>query len=116
MGAALSQQWFRWTGCVMGRRGSRGTRRSSRSARETTSATAVIPHRALHSVPFHALYDGNRHVLEWREVCLAYERGEPPPCVSRPRQLPGRTVLVGGSDETLGAAAGYAVWHACSRS
>jgi CHAT domain-containing protein/tetratricopeptide (TPR) repeat protein len=31
----------------------------------------VLPHRALHYVPFHALYDGDRYVIERREVCYA---------------------------------------------
>lgn len=30
----------------------------------------IVPHRSLHYAPFHALFDGERYVVEQREVCI----------------------------------------------
>jgi CHAT domain-containing protein/Flp pilus assembly protein TadD len=32
---------------------------------------AIVPHRALHYVPFHALYDGKKYLIEEHEICYA---------------------------------------------
>ncbi len=43
----------------------------------------IVPHRALHYIPFHALYDGAAYLVERREVSIRAERGRAP---ALPRQ------------------------------
>ena len=59
----------------------------------------VVPHRALHYVPFHALYDGRSYVVERREVSYAPSAGVLRHCLSRPRRDFDRALLLGVSDE-----------------
>jgi CHAT domain-containing protein len=59
----------------------------------------IVPHRALHYVPFHALHDGIDYVIERREVCYAPSAVVLHHCLARePRPLR-RAVLVGVPDE-----------------
>lgn len=59
----------------------------------------IVPHRALHYVPFHALHDGIEYVIERREVCYAPSAVVLGHCLARaPRPL-ARAVLVGVPDE-----------------
>ncbi len=55
----------------------------------------VVPHRALHYVPFHALYDGATHLVERREVVYAPSAGVLRHCLERPRRPLARAALVG---------------------
>jgi tetratricopeptide (TPR) repeat protein len=59
----------------------------------------IIPHRALHYVPFHALHDGQRYLVERRSVSYAPSAGVLSLCLDRPRQPITRPVLVGVADE-----------------
>jgi CHAT domain-containing protein len=56
---------------------------------------AVVPHRALHYVPFHALYDGAAYQIERREVVHAPSASVLRHCLTRPRRALKRALLVG---------------------
>lgn len=58
----------------------------------------VVPHRALHYVPFHALYDGTGYVIERREVCYAPSASVLRHCLAAPRRPRDRAVLLGVAD------------------
>jgi CHAT domain-containing protein len=58
----------------------------------------VLPHRALHYVPFHALHDGEQYVIERREVCTAPSAGVLHRCLLRPRRPHRRALLMGVPD------------------
>ena len=60
----------------------------------------VVPQRALHYVPFHALHDGAEYVIERREVSYAPSGGVLLRCLTdRPRRPLERAVLCGAPDE-----------------
>ena len=59
----------------------------------------VVPHRALHYVPFHALHDGAAYVIERREVTYAPSAGVLRYCLARPETSFGRALLLGVADE-----------------
>lgn len=59
----------------------------------------VVPHRALHYVPFHALCDGETHVVERREVSYAPSAGVLRYCLAKPEGEFERALLVGVADE-----------------
>jgi CHAT domain-containing protein len=62
---------------------------------------AVVPHRAMHYAPFHALHDGQRHVIERREVCAAPSAAVLLHCLRAPAPTPGRSpraLLIGVPD------------------
>lgn len=58
----------------------------------------VIPHRALHYVPFHALFDGERYVIERREVCTSPGAAVLHRCLLRERRPFRRALLLGVPD------------------
>lgn len=58
----------------------------------------VVPHRALHYVPFHALYDGAQYVIERREVCYVPSASVLRHCLAVPRRSVRRAVLFGIPD------------------
>ncbi len=58
----------------------------------------IVPHRSLHYVPFHALYDGAQYVIEQREVCLAPSASVLQYCLAQPDQPTRRAVLCGVPD------------------
>jgi CHAT domain-containing protein/tetratricopeptide (TPR) repeat protein len=58
----------------------------------------VVPHRALHYVPFHALHDGRHYVIEQREVSYAPSGEVLRHCLNRPRRPLRRALLVGVAD------------------
>lgn len=58
----------------------------------------VVPDRALHYLPFQALFDGERYVLEEREVCTAPSAAVLLHCLRRPRSDRAHAVLLGVSD------------------
>lgn len=60
---------------------------------------AIIPHRALHYVPFHALHDGTRYVIERREVVLAPSAAVLSHCLKRQRRGFRSALLMGVPDE-----------------
>jgi CHAT domain-containing protein len=59
----------------------------------------IVPHRALHYVPFHALCDGAGHVIERREVCCAPSASVLRHCLAAPRKPVRRAALLGVFDE-----------------
>ncbi len=59
----------------------------------------VVPFRALHYVPFHALFDGAAHVVERREVCYAPSAGVLRHCLAQPRRTLESALLLGVADE-----------------
>lgn len=59
----------------------------------------VVPHRALHYVPFHALYDGTAYVVERREVGYAPSASVLHSCHARPQPRLDHALLLGLADE-----------------
>jgi CHAT domain-containing protein/tetratricopeptide (TPR) repeat protein len=60
-----------------------------------TRRLAIVPHRALHYIPFHALYDGASYLIEQREVCYAPSASVLAHCLDLPAR-PGRRALLFG--------------------
>ncbi len=58
----------------------------------------VVPHRALHYVPFHALCDAKGFVIERREVCSVPSAAVLRHCLARPRGALRRALLLGVPD------------------
>jgi CHAT domain-containing protein len=58
-----------------------------------------VPYRALHYIPFHALYDGSQYLVERYEVSYAPSAAVLHHCLNTPRRPLQRAVLVGVSDE-----------------
>lgn len=58
----------------------------------------VVPHRTLHYVPFHALFDGASYTIERREVCYAPSAGVLSHCLGLPERPIKRALLVGVPD------------------
>jgi CHAT domain-containing protein len=59
----------------------------------------VVPYRALHYVPFHALFDGTSYVIERREVSYAPSASVLRHCLSRPQRPLRRALLFGVADQ-----------------
>ena len=59
----------------------------------------VVPHRALHYVPFHALHDGESYVVERREVSYTPSAGVLRHCLEKPERPFLRALLFGVADE-----------------
>jgi CHAT domain-containing protein len=58
----------------------------------------VVPHRALHYVPFHALHDGEAYVIERREVSYAPSAGVLRYCLLKPSAPFESALLLGVAD------------------
>jgi len=58
----------------------------------------VVPHRVLHYVPFHALYDGARYLIEQHEVAYMPSAGILPYCLGQPSHELQRAVFLGVPD------------------
>lgn len=63
-----------------------------------TRRLIVVPHRTLHYVPFHALHDGTRYLIERREVCYAPSASVLRHCLARPQRPLRRALLLGIPD------------------
>src|SRR5919199_613624 len=61
----------------------------------------VVPHRALHYVPFHALHDGDAYVVERRSVSYAPSAGVLLRCLERGARPVERALLMGVADEQI---------------
>ncbi len=59
----------------------------------------VVPHRALHYLPFHALYDGAQYVIEQREVSYAPSASVLRFCLAQPSSSFESALLLGVPDE-----------------
>jgi CHAT domain-containing protein len=58
----------------------------------------VVPHGALHYVPFHALHDGQHHLIETTEVCVTPSAGVLLHCLQGARRRPEKVALFGAPD------------------
>ncbi len=59
----------------------------------------IVPHKSLHYVPFHALFDGFGYVAESREISYAPSAGILKHCLAKRKTSFNRAVLVGVADE-----------------
>jgi CHAT domain-containing protein len=59
----------------------------------------IVPHRALHYVPFQALHDGASYLIERREVCYTPSAVVLRHCLARPHRPLKRALLLGVEDE-----------------
>lgn len=58
----------------------------------------IVPHRGLHYLPFHALFDGARYVVERREVCTVPSAGVLRHCLGLPQRPHHNALLLGLPD------------------
>jgi len=61
----------------------------------------IVPHRALHYLPFHALHDGEGYLIERREVSFAPSAAVLQQCLERPRHEFRTALLMGVADEQI---------------
>ena len=59
----------------------------------------VVPHRVLHYVPFHALHDGSKYLIEQREVSCVPSAAVLHHCITAPRRALEHATLLGFSDQ-----------------
>jgi CHAT domain-containing protein len=71
---------------------------------DAVSKLAVVPHGPLHQVPFHALFDGGRYVMERFEVSYAPSATVYALCQERDTRDQGRAVVFGVEDPLIPAA------------
>jgi CHAT domain-containing protein len=64
-----------------------------------TRRLVVVPHRVLHYVPFHALYDGSSYLIEHREVICVPSAAVLHHCLAAPRQAFERATFLGIYDD-----------------
>jgi len=69
-----------------------------------SSKLVVVPHGPLHQVPFHALFDGERHFIERFEVAYAPSATVYALCQEREPRDPGRALVFGVEDPLTPAA------------
>ncbi|MEJ5246494.1 CHAT domain-containing protein [Caldilinea sp.] len=60
---------------------------------------AIAPYQTLHYIPFHALHDGERYIVETREVVVAPSAALLHHCLKKSVRPPQRALLVGKPDE-----------------
>jgi CHAT domain-containing protein len=58
----------------------------------------IVPHRALHYVPFHTLYDGQQYLIQRQEICYAPSITVLQHCLSRPHRPLQQALLLGIPD------------------
>jgi len=61
----------------------------------------IVPHRALHYLPFQALHDGDSYLVERREVSFAPSAVVLQQCLERPRHEYRTALLMGVADEQI---------------
>lgn len=61
----------------------------------------IVPHRALHYLPFHALHDGKSYLIERREVSFAPSTVVLQQCLDRSRHDFKRVLALGVADEQI---------------
>jgi CHAT domain-containing protein len=61
----------------------------------------IVPHRALHYLPFQALHDGDSYLIERREVSFAPSAVVLQQCLDRPRHEFRTALLMGVADEQI---------------
>ena len=62
-------------------------------------ALLIVPHGALHSVPFDALFDGERYVVDRFTICYAPSASIFAHCCAQPDRESGRSLILGIADE-----------------
>jgi CHAT domain-containing protein len=73
------------------------------SENERPRRLAIIPRGLLHQIPFHALYDGERYLLEYFEISYAPSATALALCQRRSAQPAPRAVIAGVADELIPA-------------
>lgn len=68
------------------------------------TALAIVPHGLLHNVPFHALFDGERYLVDRCEILYAPSATVLALCQQRLISIPGRALVAGVTDELIPAA------------
>ena len=63
-----------------------------------TRRLLIAPHRMLHYVPFHALYDGTTYVVASHEVCYIPSAAVLQHCFASPKRAMKHTLLIGVAD------------------
>ncbi len=58
----------------------------------------IVPYGVLHYVPFHALYNGERHLIDLREVSYAPSAAILQACLRQPVRTQERALLLGNTD------------------
>lgn len=71
--------------------------------RDELTRLAIVPHGPLHQVPFHALYDGKRYLLEQFEITYAPSATVLALCQQRERRPIQRALVTGVSDQHIPA-------------
>jgi tetratricopeptide (TPR) repeat protein len=66
-----------------------------------TRRAVIVPHGALHYLPFEALHDGERHEIERRELCRAPSAAVLLRCLARPQTRFGSALVLGHADARL---------------
>lgn len=61
----------------------------------------IVPHRALHYLPFHALHDGDGYLIERREISYAPSAAVLVQCLNRPARPFQSALLLGVADEQI---------------
>ena len=61
----------------------------------------IVPHRALHYLPFQALHDGDSYLIERREVSFAPSAVVLQQCLNRPKYDFQKALLLGVADEQI---------------
>lgn len=61
----------------------------------------IVPHRALHYIPFHALYDGSTHLIEQHEVVYAPSASVLQHCFAKPQPAWQRALILGTSETNI---------------
>jgi CHAT domain-containing protein len=64
----------------------------------------IVPHGLLHQLPFHALYHGERYLVEDWQISIAPSAAVLGHCLERPLRAPRRALLIGVADPTIPAA------------
>ncbi len=62
---------------------------------------AILPFGLLHHIPFHALFDGQRYLLERLEISYAPSATVLAACYRRPADHTGKTIIIGAPDEGI---------------
>ncbi len=75
----------------------------SSSTGEAVARLAIVPHGALHHVPFHALYDGQQYLIDRFEIAYAPSVTVLALCQQRDRHDPKRGLVVGLADVLIPA-------------
>ena len=65
----------------------------------------IIPHGLLHHVPFHALFDGQKYLLDRFEVSYAPSATVMAMCLERKRAVSGKSLVLGVTDPRIPAVA-----------